>query len=127
MKKDPPEITRYVSPDGVLTFLVVDDGSDLALGFEDVPSHTHADILAALSGLPEPDAVSRYVDALLENKSVVAIATVDGEVRDIWIADDPLREDPYKPQNETITLRYWDGRSFDPLTAEMKSTPQPNP
>ena len=85
------ETARYVSPDGVLKFLVVRGGGDVTLGFEDTPAHTHADILAALSGLSPDEAVSQYVDALLENKSVVAIATVNGQVRDIWISDEPTK------------------------------------
>jgi hypothetical protein len=109
------EISRYISPDGVLTFLVVYEEGDVALGFEGTPWHTHADILAALSGLPEDEAVAQCVDALLKNKSVVGIATIDGWVRDIWVADNPMAEDLYKPENETITFRFWDGTSFDPL------------
>jgi hypothetical protein len=105
---------KYVSPDGTLTFLVVRERGDISLGFEGYPWHTHGDILAALSGLPIEQAVAQYVDAVTSSESVVAIATVDGRVRDISIADDPMRPDPYKPENETIAFRYWDGTPFSP-------------
>lgn len=53
-------IERYESPDGALTFLVgrTVDG-DYCLGFDGYSAHTHADILASLSGLPEREAIRR--------------------------------------------------------------------
>jgi hypothetical protein len=103
---------RYISPDGALTFLIVREFDEISLGFQGCPSHTHGDILAELSGLPLAQAVNQYVEALISNKSVVAIATVDGRVRDIWIADEPGKADPYKPENEIISYRYWNGTPF---------------
>ncbi len=42
------EITRYVSPDGLLISLVIRYPDDVALGFYGAPWHTHGDILALL-------------------------------------------------------------------------------
>jgi hypothetical protein len=103
---------KYVSPDGSLTFLVVREHSDVSLGFEGTPWHTHADILASLSGLSQEDAVSQFVTSLLENKRAIAIATVNGRVRDVWVADDPAGVDIYKPEDEVITFRLWDGSAL---------------
>jgi hypothetical protein len=71
--------------------------------------------LAALAGLPIEQAVAEYVDALTSNKAVIAISRVEGRLADIWITDDPGAPDPYKPENETITFRYWDGTPFMPV------------
>jgi hypothetical protein len=101
---------RYVSPDGSLTFLVVREHNDISLGFEGTPWHTHADILAALSGLSQEEALSGFVTSLLENKRPIAVATVNGRVRDVWVVDGPTEVDVYKPEDEVIIFRFWDGR-----------------
>src|SRR6266516_2081819 len=107
-----PERTtiRYISPDQGLTFLVVRERDDVSLGFAGYPWHTHADVLSGLSELSEEDAVSRYVDALLNNESVIAVLTLNNIVIDIWIADDPLTPEDFKTQwspqeGEAITFR----------------------
>jgi hypothetical protein len=100
---------RYVSPDGALIFIVANHDGDLALGFEGYPWHTHGDILAAVSGLPISEAVKQFIEALLNGEAVVAVASVDGVVQDVWIADRPIEPDRYKPENETIVYRLWDG------------------
>lgn len=95
-------VEEHCTPDGFYRFLVVrsDDG-DLTLGFDGFPAHTHGDILAGLSGLPIEAAVRDYIDSLLKGRTLMGIARVDGQVRDVWVTDDP-RPDPYKPDNETI-------------------------
>ena len=110
--KPRPSMEKYVSPDGSLTFLVIREHGDVSLGFEGTPWHTHADILAALSGLSQEDAVTQFVTSLLENKRVIATATVNGRVRDVWVTDDPAEVDIYKPENEVITFRLWDGSAL---------------
>ena len=103
------EITRHISPDGLLTFVVAHKADDVTLGFEGYPWHTHADILAALSGTSPKAAVEQFVAALLGNKAVIAVATVAGRIEDVWVSDDPLKADPHKPDGEVIALRFWDG------------------
>lgn len=104
------QISKYVSPDGLLTFVVVNDGAGgITLGFEGYPWHTHADILATLSGTAPEVAVKRFVAALLSNKAAIAVATVAGRIEDVWISDDPSKADPHKPSEEVIEIRFWDG------------------
>jgi hypothetical protein len=109
MNDKPRSSEKYVSPDGALTFLVVREHGDVSLGFEGTPWHTHADILASLSGLSQEDAVAQFVTSVLENKRAIAIATVNGRVRDVWVVDGPAAADVYKPEDEVITFRFWDG------------------
>jgi hypothetical protein len=111
-------VEEHASPDGLLRFLVVtgDDG-DVELGFDGFPCHTHADILADLTGLPEAEAVRQYVDDLVGGKSVIVLWSVDGELRDVWVSDDPVQDAGYAHSahaapGESVVLRYWDGRSW---------------
>ncbi len=104
------ELVRHVSPDGLLTFVVaVDEADDVTLGFKGYPWHTHADILAALSGTSPKAAVEQFVSALLGNKAVIAVATVAGRIEDVWVSDDPLKADPHKLDGEVIAFRFWNG------------------
>jgi hypothetical protein len=85
-------IRDYVSPDGTLCFLVRAPEGDLTMGFDGCPSHTHGDILAVLgeTGETPEEATKRYVNDLISSKLIIAVATVQGKIRDIWITDDPL-------------------------------------
>ena len=106
-------VEEHVSPDGRLRFLVVaDPDGDLALGFDGFPWHTHADILAALSGLEPAEAVRRYVDDLLDDRSVIALRGVPGEVRDVWVSEEPAQDAACPIEGEVIELRYWSGRPW---------------
>ena len=103
-------IEEHVTSDGLFRFVVErsDDG-DLSLGFDGFPSHTHGEILARIAGLPVDITVRSYIDSLLSGRSFIGISRVSGKIRDVWVTDE-LRPDKYKPDNETIEFRYWDGR-----------------
>ena len=90
--------------------MVCSHDGDISLGFEGFPWHTHADILASLSGLPPAAAVRRYVDDLLAGRSVIAIARIGERIRDVWVTEGEF-DDKYKPDEETVEFRCWDGRS----------------
>ena len=53
--------------------------------------------------------IGQFVDALLSNRAVIAISTVAGRIADVWVSDDPTKPDPYKPDDEVIAFRFWDG------------------
>ena len=103
-------VEQHRSPDGLLTLKVGREADgDVCIGFDGYSWHTHADILASLSGLREDEAVRRFVDGLLGGRAIIAVARVGGKIRDVWVADEPVA-DKYKPDDETIEFRYWDGR-----------------
>jgi hypothetical protein len=104
---------EYVSPGGGLRFLVVtgDDG-DIALGFDGFPWHTHADMLAAVTGLPESDAVEQFLRDLLGSRAVIAVLRVGGKIKDVWVTDDPGSESRDLSEGESVELRLWDGRKW---------------
>jgi hypothetical protein len=104
---------EYVSPDGSLRFQVVtSDSGEISLGFVGFAWHTHADVLAAVAGEPQAEAVKRFVHDLLASRAVIAVSRVTGEIRDIWVTDDPVRESQYLSEGEEVELRYWDGRRW---------------
>ena len=106
-------IEQHCSPDGLLTLQVGrEDDGDVCIGFGGYSWHTHDTILASLSGLGEDQAVRQFVDDLLAGRAIIAVARVCGEIRDVWIADEPT-PDKYKPHDETIEFRYWDGQLVD--------------
>jgi hypothetical protein len=74
--------------------------------------HTHADILEASSGAPEQEAIARFVEDLLNDRSVIAVSCVGGVVQDVWMTDDPASKLRYKPEGEEIEFRYWSGRPW---------------
>jgi len=104
-------IEEHCTPDGRFRFIVErsDDG-DFSLGFDGYPSHTHGDILASLSDMPIEAAMRNYIDDLITGRSFIGIATVAGKIRDVWVTTDP-RPDKYKPADETMEFRYWNGRA----------------
>lgn len=103
-------IEDHVSPDGFLRLLVTrDDRGDISVGFAQYAWHTHADILAGLSGLPERDAVRQYVDRILGDEEILVVLYIDGEVKDIWPTEDMIREFKYKPAEESLEFRRWSG------------------
>jgi hypothetical protein len=102
-------IEDHRSPDGLLGFLVSRDlDGDIALGFDGFPWHTHADILASRSELSGSEPVRQFVDDLLNGRSIIGIARVGDTLRDVWVTDGPF-PDKYKPEDETVEFRYWDG------------------
>ncbi|MGZ8900089.1 MAG: hypothetical protein ACXW3Z_08335 [Limisphaerales bacterium] len=106
-------VEEHTTPDGLLRLAVArfDDG-DIAIGFHGLPWHTHPSILAALSGLPEDQALRTYIDEVITGHRTIAVIRVDGKIQDAWILDDPdhiARYKKYAPPTETIELRSWDG------------------
>ena len=104
--------TRYVSPDGTLTFVVRRYPNDVVLGFAGKPWHVHGDMLSELSGYTSEEAVSRFLEDLRQGHLVIAIACINGAVRDIYIKDKPEEPDRFQPEDEIIHLRYWDGTPY---------------
>jgi len=104
-------VEQHTSNDGLLKFIVCrDDDGEMALGFDGLVWHTHADILASLSGLPHADAVRCFINDILEDRAIIAISRIGDAIADVWITEDPTRESKYKPEEEAIEFRYWSGR-----------------
>lgn len=103
-------IEEHKSPDGLLTFKIGrEDNGDYCLGFDGYSWHTHADILASLSGLGEVEAMRQFVDDLVGGRAIIAIARAGERIRDVWVVDGPL-PGKYKADHETFEFRFWDGR-----------------
>ena len=107
-------LEEHYSPDGFLRLLVTrDDDGDITVGFEGYPWHTHGDILASLSGLPEQEAVREFVDQITGDEEVIVLSRVNGEVRGVWPTDDPNGEVESKLPEEMLEFRRWSGLPVD--------------
>jgi hypothetical protein len=100
--------SRCVSPGGTLTFVVEREAGDVIVGFEGTPWHTHGDLLACAYGTSQEEAVAAFIEALLQNRTVIAVASVRGIVSDVWVTDEPFKSDHHKPEDEVIAFRFWD-------------------
>lgn len=102
-------IKRFVSDDGILTLLVVSypDG-DVAVGFEGFRWHTHPECIAVDLGVQQEKAVAALLERVFDDRAIIAIASVNGVIQDIWLTD-KAEPDEYKPEEETIDFRYWSG------------------
>jgi hypothetical protein len=106
-------VAEYESPDGRLRLLVQtgDDGDDgdATIGFAGRPWHTHGTILAATSGLPEDEALRQFLRRLCDGSLAIVVFKVAGDVRDVWVSDDPAADAHYAAEGESVELRRWDG------------------
>jgi hypothetical protein len=109
---------QHTSPDSLLRLLVTrSDSGDLSISFDKYTWHTHGSILAALSGLPESDAVRRFVEHVTGDEQIIVISRVNGKVQDVWPTDDPQTELKHKPPEESLEFRRWSG-----ITVEIDAT-----
>lgn len=115
---------EHTSSDGRLRLRVVADpagdltlgslAGDLTMSFDGFSGHTHADILATTSGLPEAEAARRFVADLLGDRAVIALLSGPDTAPAAWVADDPAAALAHLVGSETIELRYWSGRPWAP-------------
>ena len=102
-------IAQHVSPDGLLTLNVRRDAGDVILQFSDFAWSTSSAFLAAKWGTSKDAAVTRFVNEVLENRAIIAVAHAGSAIRDVWVTDRPAAELKYKRHEETIEFRFWDG------------------
>ncbi|MCA8947583.1 MAG: hypothetical protein KDB29_15210 [Planctomycetes bacterium] len=108
-------IAKHVSPDGLLELIVARDAEgDYTVGFSPFPWHTHGDILAAVNGGTPEVAVARLIEDVLASCAVLVLSRIDGELCDVWVADDPDDDEAsHAAPNETIEKRYWNGCRYE--------------
>ena len=106
------KIREFVSPDGVLRFQVRSSSSDIYLGFEGFPWHTHGDLLVQ-SSESSTVAAHRFVAMLVEGELTVAVLRVGGTIQNIWITDDPRSDVRYSQPDDHIEFRRWNGTKVE--------------
>lgn len=103
-------VSEHVSPDATLRLVVHrDETGDLTIGFRDYQWHTHADVLAELSGLPLEQAVDAFVASILNGTDLIAISSIDGVPTDVWVCDDSRYLREHLAPSESMTFRRWNG------------------
>ena len=84
----------------------------MVIGFRGYPWHTHADILASLTGFSAEDAVRAYMDDLLNDRAIIAVQSFDDVVKDVWITEDPAADLRYQEPDTAPRFRYGSGREY---------------
>jgi hypothetical protein len=104
-------IETHTSPDGVLTLIIdqLDDG-DIAVGFTQSQWHTHANLLVGDHGATEEAALRTFVQAILSDRSVIAIRRQGETILRAEVTDDPEWDRQNISKGQTLELRYWSGR-----------------
>jgi len=104
---------EFISPDGYLKLLIKCPDCDWTIGFEGFPWHTHGSILAGLSGQDEASSIERFLADLTGNVSVISVSRISGELKDVWVTDNPAKDmldcKKYGEPTETIEFRRWNG------------------
>ena len=72
-------VEEHHSPDRLLKLIVTrDETGDFTIGFDGYTWHTHGSILASLSGLPEREAIRKYVDQIIGDSQIIVVSRVKG-------------------------------------------------
>ena len=105
-------IEEHSTSDGLLKFVVIDCGDDIALGFDGCSWHTHPECLPPYDSKNWKPAVRKFIDDLLSDRLAIGLCRIDGKLTDARVEQDP-KPDKYKPANEEIEFRYWSGRKYE--------------
>lgn len=112
---DLPPADFHTSPDGQLALSIASDLSgETIIGFHGFDWAMEASHLAEASGLSLLEATQQFVRDILEDRSIIAILTVDGDVEDIWITEHPQSDLEQCTEAEELSFRYWSGKPFSP-------------
>lgn len=103
-------VEEHSSPDGMLRLTVIrDDDGDITITFHGCQWHTHGDILSSQSGKPETEAIRDFVNSIVSDDQILAVAHANNKVLDVWPTDDPAHELRHMPPNESLEIRRWSG------------------
>ena len=127
---------EHYSPDRTLRLIVSRENGDTTIGFNVLGTnlfygHTHGDILVALSGLPESEAIRQYVERILNDEEIILVIRVNGEVDHVHLTDDPTGDlySKYNLPEESFEFRRWSGLPVHvepPSSPPTSSAPAPN-
>jgi hypothetical protein len=109
------EILREcTSADGQLELLAIRDGEDYIGGFvnDDSGWHIHGDMLVPEYGDSPRKALLAWVEAIIDDKEIIAISKMANGRLNIWHSSEPGEEKEYVEPGEKLVLRYWSGREY---------------
>ena len=128
---------EHYSPDRTLRLIVSRENGDTTIGFNVLGTnlfygHTHGDILVALSGLPESEAIRQYVERILNDEEIILVIRVNGEVDHVYLTDDPTGDlySKYNLPEESFEFRRGSGLPVyvePPSSLPNSSAPAQNP
>ena len=100
----------HVSADGVLALTIVNDvdGEEL-IGFHGFDWSVQVSILSEVAGTSQDVARKKFIDDVLNDRSIIAVLSVHGETADVWITDEPKMDLKFLKEGENLSFRYWSG------------------
>ncbi len=103
-------LTRHNSPDGGLNLMIVEDTSGRSVGFVDGRTETPTSIISEHLSRPTEETISQFVSDVLAGRHLLAVVrSRAGDLRDVFVVDEPAKALGYAQPDEEINLRYWDG------------------
>lgn len=102
----------YVTDDGLLALTVFQDVDGEALiGFHGFEWNIQVSILSEVLGTSPEEALQTFIADVLQDRSVIAILKMSGELCDVWITDSPKVDLQYVQFGEELSFRYWSGKA----------------
>ncbi len=104
------------SPDFILKIIVLYEDHDIMVGFDGYPWHSHLEslqediFLKHGEKLTKEESLERFMQDILNDKTLLAISFINDQIQDVWPTDDPVQELKYKTEEEKIIFRFWSGK-----------------
>ncbi len=100
-------LEEHTTSDGLLKLSVQQFDDGIAIGFADLPWHTHPDLLVGAYGEDEVKALRGFISAILNDELLIVCSVVGDRLKDARVEDDLQDALKAASQDETIKLRYW--------------------
>ena len=103
-------LEEHSTPDGLLTLSVQQYDDGIAVGFADLPWHTHPSLLVGRYGDGEEEALRGFISALLNDGLLIVCSMSGDRLDEAWIEEDLQRAMATASESEGLKVRYWSDR-----------------
>lgn len=105
----------HVSPDGLLALTVQSDvDGEQLIGFHGFDWSVQMSVLGELANEPAAAAGAKFIDSILRDQALIAVLEQNGMMVDVWITEDPKVDLNYLQEGESLSFRYWSGKTALP-------------
>jgi hypothetical protein len=115
-------LEEHTTSDGLLKLSVQKFEDGVAIGFADLPWHTHPDLLVGTYGDDEEQALRGFISAILNDELLIVCSVTGDRLYEAWIEDNLQDAMEAASQSENVRVRYWSGW----LTREMSASAAPS-
>ncbi|HLM39239.1 MAG TPA: hypothetical protein VK434_06540 [Microvirga sp.] len=100
-------LEEHTTPDGLLKLSVQQFDDGIAVGFADLPWHTHPDLLVGSYGDDEEEALRGFLSAVLNDRLLIVCSMSGDRLDEAWIEEDLQRAMATASESEGLKVRYW--------------------